>query len=294
MICTSCFRGEYKTIRIQKEVIINNQPVLIDNVECEKCSVCDDIIFTHQQSIELDKKRINIEFGSKPVLTPYELVLLRKVLNMSLEEICDLLHVGKNTYGRWERGEVIITPSMNLLVHNFMDRFRDAKVNLIEAEMQTAIKEAKGKYFDESLSLGEFIRKILNVTKILPEVICKKIDLESEYFNQIQNNEVSPEKIPVEISGNISIFFQLTIDNLRQLLNKALAVYAMRDKISFIHARKSNYGQAGIASQSRSINKIIEKYLDKEKSISTEQTISETYMKQVEDYINKKIKFENK
>ena len=294
MICTSCFKGEYKTIRIQKEVIINDHPVVIDDVECEKCSVCNDIIFTHQQSIELDKKRINLEFSSKPILTPYELVLLRKILNMNLEEICDLLHVGKNTYGRWERGEVAITPSMNLLVHNFMDRFRDAKVNLIEMEMQAAIKEAKENIFDDSLSLGEFIRKVLSATKILPEVICKKIGFETEYFNKIQNNEIFPEKIPVEISANILIFFQLTINNLQQLLNKALAVYSMRGKISFVHARKSNYGQEGIASQSRSINKILEKYLDKEKSTSLEHTVSEAYMKQVEDYINKKIKLEEK
>lgn len=288
MICTSCFKGEYKTIRTSKEAIINDRSIVIEDIECEKCSVCGDIIFTHQQSLELDKKRINLEFSSKPIMTPYELVLLRKILNMSLEEICDLLHIGKNTYGRWERGEVAITPSMNLLVHNFMDRFREARVNLIEAEMQAAIKEAQERYFDETLSLGEFIRKVLSATKILPEVICRKIGSQIELFNQIQNNEVFPEKIPIEISANILIFFQITMKKLRQLLDNALAVYQLREKVSFIHTRKANYGQEGVVSQSRSINKILEQYLDQERPSSSKDTISEAYIKKIEDYVKKK------
>jgi DNA-binding XRE family transcriptional regulator len=62
------------------------------------------MIFTHPQSLALDKKRIHLEFGSKPILTTGQLKLLRKILNMNLEEICRLLHIGKNSYGRWERG----------------------------------------------------------------------------------------------------------------------------------------------------------------------------------------------
>lgn len=289
MICTNCFKGEYKTIRIPKETIINDRPAVIEDVECEKCFVCGDIIFTHQQSLELDKKRINIEFSSKPTLIPYQLELLRRILNMSLDEICDSLHIGKNTYGRWERGEVAITPSMNLLVHNFIDRFKEAKVNLIEMETQAAIKEAKERYFDKSLSLGEFIRKVLSATKILPEVICRKTGSEIEFFNRIQNNEVSPEKIPIEIAANILEFFHLTISNLRQLLENALAVHHLRGKISFIHVRKANYGQEGITSQSKSINKILEQYLDQERA-SFSKTISEAYMKSIEEYVKKKEK----
>jgi transcriptional regulator with XRE-family HTH domain len=235
-----------------------------------------------------------MEFSSKPILTPYELVLLRRILNMSLEEICDLLHIGKNTYGRWERGEVAITPSMNLLVHNFMDRFREVKVNLIEMEMQAAIKEAKKRYFNDSLSLGEFIRKVLSATKILPEVICRKIGSKIELFNQIQNNEVSPEKIPVEISAKILVFFQLTIKNLRQLLDNTLAIHSLGKKVSFVYTRKANYGQKGVAAQSKSINKILEQYLEQERSSCSGHTISEDYIKKIEDYIMKKMKMEEK
>jgi transcriptional regulator with XRE-family HTH domain len=51
---------------------------------------------------------------------------------MKQDEICDLLHIGRNTYGRWERGEVEITPSMNLLVHNLIERVPDARAKVLE------------------------------------------------------------------------------------------------------------------------------------------------------------------
>ena len=288
MICTNCFKGEYATIKISKEVVINDRSVIIEDIECEKCPACNDIIFTHQQSLELDKKRINIEFSSKPLLTPEQLGLIRKILNMSLDEISDLLHIGKSTFGRWERGEVAITSSMNLLVHNFVDRFPQVKVNLIETEMKAAIEEVKKKYFDNFISLGEFIRKIISATKILPEVICRKIDITIDFLNQIQNNEISPEKIPIEVSANIVKFFQLPINSLRQLFENTLAIYNVRRKVSFIHARKTNYGQEGIASQSRSINKILEQYLDQERSSLLKPKISDEYIKKIEECVKKK------
>ncbi|MDA8431200.1 MAG: helix-turn-helix transcriptional regulator [Geobacteraceae bacterium] len=57
---------------------------------------------------------------------------MRRVLDMKLEEICDLLHIGRNTYGRWERGEVEITPSMNLLVHSLMEKMPGVREKVIK------------------------------------------------------------------------------------------------------------------------------------------------------------------
>jgi DNA-binding transcriptional regulator YiaG len=80
----------------------------------------------------IDKKRVALEFGLKPLLAPDQLKILRRVLDMKLEEICDLLHVGRNTYGRWEQGEVEITPSMNLLVHNLMEKIPGVREKVIK------------------------------------------------------------------------------------------------------------------------------------------------------------------
>ena len=108
MFCINCNSGEYKTTKIVKEIIFNGQRVMISDVECEKCNNCNDIIYTHQQSLSLEKKRISIELKSKPLLIPEQLRLLRKILNVSLDEISDLLQVGKNSYGRWERVKLIL------------------------------------------------------------------------------------------------------------------------------------------------------------------------------------------
>lgn len=122
MICTNCFEAEYKSAKTELTVTVNGDIHVLRDLDCETCPTCGEITFTHAQSLAIDKKRVALEFGLKPLLMPDQLKILRRVLDMKLEEICDLLHVGRNTYGRWERGEVAITPSMNLLVHNLIEK----------------------------------------------------------------------------------------------------------------------------------------------------------------------------
>jgi DNA-binding transcriptional regulator YiaG len=155
MLCTNCFKEDYRTTTISQDVVVDGITQTISDVECEKCPSCGEMIFTHLQSLALDKKRIHLEFGSKPTLTPGQLKLLRKILNMNLEEICRLLHIGKNSYGRWERGESEISPSMNLLVHQLIERFPEARVNLIESEMRAEIEKARIRCVTDSVSLGK-------------------------------------------------------------------------------------------------------------------------------------------
>jgi putative zinc finger/helix-turn-helix YgiT family protein len=130
MICTNCFEAEYKTAKTELTVTVNGESHVLRDLDCETCPACGEITFTHAQSLVIDKKRIALEFGLKPLLTPDQLKTLRRVLDMKLDEICDLLHIGRNTYGRWERGEVEITPSMNLLVHNLIEKVPTASANL--------------------------------------------------------------------------------------------------------------------------------------------------------------------
>ena len=140
MICTNCFEAEYKTSKTELRVTINGQNHVLSDLDCETCPACGEITFTHAQSLEIDKKRIALEFGMKPLLTPDQLKTLRRVLDMKLDDICDLLHIGRNTYGRWERGEVEITPSMNLLVHSLMEKMSGVREKVLgdEAEKEAA------------------------------------------------------------------------------------------------------------------------------------------------------------
>lgn len=261
MLCTNCFNDEYQTITIAKEVVINGRLQTINDVECEKCMSCGDIVFTHAQSLALDKKRINLEFSSKPVLTSQQLKLLREILNMNLDEICEILHIGRNTYGRWERSEVAISPSMNLLIHQFIERFPKARVNLIETEMQAELEKAKTRYLTDSVSLGEFIRNVIQATNILIDIVCSRVGVKVGVMESIANNDLPPESIPAETSANILKFFHLTMENLRRLFENTKEIQRLKKQVSFMHARTPNYGEAAESMRARSMNKIIEKYL---------------------------------
>lgn len=139
MICTNCFAAEYRAAKTELTITVNGESYVLRDIDCETCPACGSITFTHVQSLEIDKKRIALEFGLKPLLTPVQLKTLRHVLDMNLDEICDLLKIGRNTYGRWERGEVAITPSMNLLVHNLIEKFPDLREKVMGGDQNDSV-----------------------------------------------------------------------------------------------------------------------------------------------------------
>jgi YgiT-type zinc finger domain-containing protein len=63
MICTNCYKEEYKAAETDLSFTINGEARILSDLDCEKCPDCGDITFTHVQSLEIDKKRIALEFG---------------------------------------------------------------------------------------------------------------------------------------------------------------------------------------------------------------------------------------
>lgn len=239
MVCTNCFEADFSTIKKPYKIHINGVEKVINDVEREECQECGHSIFTHSQSIELDKKRIELEFGSKPLLTPYQLKLLRSVLNMTLDQVSDILHIGKNSYGRWERGETDITPSMNLLIHNLIDKMPVAKVNLIESEMNKRILDAKRKILTEekNISLGKYIKDCIKESGLLSFIVCERVDIKEECLRRIENNKIDVTSIGPEIIYNIAKFFKTTYGELVIMLRKSLDLYRLGGEVSYIHAR---------------------------------------------------------
>lgn len=288
MLCTNCFKGDYQTTAISQDVVVNGIMQTIQEVECERCPSCGEIIFTHPQSLALDKKRINLEFGSKPILIPGQLKLLRKILKMNLEEICGLLHIGQNSYGRWERGEIEISPSMNLLVHQLIEHFPEARVNLIESVMRAEIEKARKRCLTDSVSLGEFIRNVLRTAKIVTDVVCDKLGVAAGDLERIENNEFSPERIPARISANILRFFQLTMDNLRQLFENTMKIQCLKQQVSFVHTRTCRYDKTTETTRVRSMNKILERYAVEERSL-LQPSIDPAYLQKIGICLREKI-----
>jgi YgiT-type zinc finger domain-containing protein len=67
MICTNCFKEESKTAKTELSVTIKGEGRILGDLDCEKCPDCGDISFTHAHSLKIDKKRIALEFGLKPL-----------------------------------------------------------------------------------------------------------------------------------------------------------------------------------------------------------------------------------
>jgi DNA-binding transcriptional regulator YiaG len=281
MICTNCFEAEYTTAKTELAVTISGQKHVLRDLDCETCPACGDITFSHAQSLEIDKKRIALEFGVKPMLSPLQLKTLRRILNMKLDEICDLLHIGRNTYGRWERGEVDITPSMNLLVHNLIEKVPDARVNLLESERIAAIEKVNAKLLGQYISFGEYIREAMAATRLLPEVVCASVGIELAELVRIQNNDVEPERTPADVTAKLAYFFRVTVDHLKRLLNEAAKVTAMKGSVTAVHARSTCYDAKGAAVQASSVNKIMEKLAQKKGAGQSQKQVSEEYLARV-------------
>jgi DNA-binding transcriptional regulator YiaG len=281
MICTNCFEAEYTTAKTELAVTIGGQKHVLHGLDCETCPACGDITFTHAQSLEIDKKRIALEFGVKPMLSPLQLKTLRRILNMKLDEICDLLHIGRNTYGRWERGEVEITPSMNLLVHNLIEKVPDARVNLLDSERIASIEKVNAKLLVQYISFGEYIREAMAAVKLLPEVVCASVGIEPAELVRIQNNDVEPERTAAEVTAKLAYFFRVTVDHLKRLLNEAAKVTAMKSSVKAVHARSTCYDAKGAAVQASSVNKIMEKLAQKKGAGQSQKQVSEEYLARV-------------
>ncbi len=281
MICTNCFEAECSAAKTELTININGESHVLRDLDCETCPDCGEITFTHSQSLEIDKKRIALEFGLKPLLAPDQLKTLRRLLDMKLDEICDLLHIGRNTYGRWERGEVEITPSMNLLVHNLIEKVPDARVNLLENERTIAINKANALLLEQYISFGEYLREVIATTRLLPDVVCRLLNIELADLTKIENNDFTPEKISPEVTARIVQFFGLTLDNLKRLLNATLTIFDMKNSATMVHARSTSYDAKGAAVQNSSVNKVLEKLAQKRGGDQLKKQVSDEYFAKV-------------
>lgn len=70
MICTNCYKSDYRMASISKPVSIAAKEHVLNDVACLQCPKCQEVVFTHEQSIEFERRRLILEFKEKPMLTP--------------------------------------------------------------------------------------------------------------------------------------------------------------------------------------------------------------------------------
>jgi len=281
MMCTNCFAADYQRASTDLHLKIGGKDHVLRGIDCETCPACGEVTFTQAQSLEIDKRRIALEFGAKPLLAPVELKTLRRMLNMNLNEICDLLHIGRNSYGRWERGEVEITPSMNLLVHNLIERILDAPVNIFERERLAAIEQANTTLIKKGLSFGEYLREVTVLTKLIPDIVSNSIGILPSEFTRIEHNELAPEHIPHEVTAKLAHYFGLTFDVLLPLLNGMQEVARMKASSGAVHEIISPYDGQGEAPPANESGAVPEMPAQQKMTWQDNPRISEEYAAQV-------------
>lgn len=286
MLCTNCFDAEFVTVKKPYKIKINGVEREISDIEREECPECGETIFTQSQAIALDRKRVELEFGSKSLLTPYQLKLLRSILNLTLEQISEMLHIGKNSYGRWERGESEITPSMSLLIHNLIDRMPSAKVNLIETEMTKRILDAKQRIFvrDKDISFGKYVKDCLEFTGILPLIVCERIDIREECLRNIENNKIDITTIGPELVYRIASFFKATYEELEKMLYKSAELFRLGGEVSYIHARVDNNTACLSIAEENSLADILEAINAAHPVESSDIVIDKDFLNKVKQY----------
>lgn len=285
MFCENCLDSDFKLGTTSLDTIICGKTYILSDLECYTCLSCGEISFTHKQSLEIDKRRLALEYDEKALLTQMQLKWLRRILDLSLDSVCEMLNIGKNSYGRWERGEVEITPSMNLLVHNLIDKFPSTRVNLFEYDRNLAIDKANFQLLNKDISFGEYIRETLKITNIMSFVVYESVGVDEDLFVKIQNNDINPEKIPFKKTAKLAKFFRLQIEKLSVFLDFALDVFEAKNNLDYAHARSIKHGEMSRSIQSSSINKIVEKLIEKNKISKPKSHISNEYMAMVKDFL---------
>jgi hypothetical protein len=170
---------------------------------------------------------------------------------------------------------------MNLLVHNLIEKVPTAGVNLLENERVVAINKANAPQLGQYVSFGEYIREMIIATKLLPDVVCNSVGIELAELVKIENNDVTPEQIPPEVTARIARFFELPFDNLKSMLNEAFSVFKMKNSVTSVHARSTSYDAKGATVQTSSINKIVEKLAQKKAGSQEQAQVSEDYLAKV-------------
>jgi len=105
--CAVCDSDRVKKIRRKFETRYNQMPVVVENVEMYRCEACGEEFFTPEQSRELSRQMKNRVREEQGLLSPEQIVEIRKRLGLSQSDLEDLFGLGEKVVTRWETGRVV-------------------------------------------------------------------------------------------------------------------------------------------------------------------------------------------
>ena len=135
--CPVC--GAESTVKIRHapfEGKYNQLSIRVEDAESYICDACGEEFFTNEQSKELSRRVKASAREQLGVLSPERIVALRRRLNLSQEELEDLLGLGEKVITRWENGRVIQGKATDYLLR-LMERMPSIVQALREIRIET-------------------------------------------------------------------------------------------------------------------------------------------------------------
>jgi len=105
--CASCDSERVRKIRKKFEARYNQTPVVIESAEMYTCEGCGEEFLTPAQSRELSRRIKDLVREKSGLLSPEQIVVIRKNLGLSQSELENLFGLGEKVVTRWETGRVI-------------------------------------------------------------------------------------------------------------------------------------------------------------------------------------------
>ena len=105
--CAVCDSEKAKKIRKKFEARYNQMPVVIEKVEMYRCESCGEEFFTPEQSRELSRRIKQYVRDKYGLLSPEQIVEIRKALGLSQSDLENLFGLGEKVVTRWETGRII-------------------------------------------------------------------------------------------------------------------------------------------------------------------------------------------
>ncbi len=138
MPCTVCGTGTAKKVKKRFQAKYNKESVEVSGVEMFHCGHCGEDFMTPGQSRAFAiavKNEVRKRFG---LLSPKEIVSIRKKLNLTQEQLEQLLGQGHKVVTRWESGKVVQTNTADLVL-----RFLDHTPDLLAFLMKERTKKQR-------------------------------------------------------------------------------------------------------------------------------------------------------
>jgi putative zinc finger/helix-turn-helix YgiT family protein len=111
-----CERGELSPVTVTESIRYNDALLSVAGIELSRCDACEEEVALPEQARANERRFADAKRRHDALLTSDEIVQWRKELGWTQAQAAALLGGGANAFSKYERGEVIQSRAMDLLL----------------------------------------------------------------------------------------------------------------------------------------------------------------------------------